>query len=159
MTSFISSCCAICVAFGVIVGDGGRPVSTMGCTVAVVVDVGDRAKVIVGVEIDASVAVKISIGDGDGIKGCCNTGVQEDKITTRITIVAVCNFICPTFSSRKKTPNGWRYLRWGGVGDGREQEKLEAMKMLENAAESHTSGARFVGRFYGLPKTLVFNIS
>ena len=102
MTSFISSCCAICVAFGVIVGDGGRPVSTMGCTVAVVVDVGDRAKVIVGVEIDASVAVKISIGDGDGIKGCCNTGVQEDKITTRITIVAVCNFICPTFSARER---------------------------------------------------------
>jgi hypothetical protein len=27
-----------------------------------------------------------------------------------------------------------------------EQEKLEARKMLENAAESHTSGARFVGR-------------
>jgi hypothetical protein len=25
-----------------------------------------------------------------------------------------------------------------------EQEKLEARKMLENAAESHTSGARFV---------------
>ena len=27
-----------------------------------------------------------------------------------------------------------------------EQRKLEARKMLENAAESHTSGARFVGR-------------
>jgi hypothetical protein len=27
-----------------------------------------------------------------------------------------------------------------------EQEKLEARKMLENAAESHTSGARFVRR-------------
>ena len=26
-----------------------------------------------------------------------------------------------------------------------EQKKLEARKMLENAAESHTSGARFVG--------------
>jgi hypothetical protein len=26
-----------------------------------------------------------------------------------------------------------------------EQEKPEARKMLENAAESHTSGARFVG--------------
>jgi hypothetical protein len=32
-----------------------------------------------------------------------------------------------------------------------EQEKPEARKMLENAAESHTSGARFVRlRFYGL---------
>jgi len=28
-----------------------------------------------------------------------------------------------------------------------EQGKLEARKMLENAAESHTSGARFVGQF------------
>jgi len=27
-----------------------------------------------------------------------------------------------------------------------EQEKLEAKKLLENAAESHLSGARFVGR-------------
>jgi hypothetical protein len=26
-----------------------------------------------------------------------------------------------------------------------EQKKLEARKMLENRAESHTSGARFVG--------------
>jgi hypothetical protein len=35
---------------------------------------------------------------------------------------------------------------WAGVDSAREQEKLEARKMLENAAESHTSGARFVGR-------------
>jgi hypothetical protein len=27
-----------------------------------------------------------------------------------------------------------------------EQEKLEARKMLENVADSHTSGARFVGQ-------------
>ena len=33
-----------------------------------------------------------------------------------------------------------------GVDNVWEQEKLEARKMLENAAESHTSGARFVGR-------------
>jgi len=33
---------------------------------------------------------------------------------------------------------------WAGVGSAWEQEKLEARKMLENAAESHTSGARFV---------------
>ena len=32
-----------------------------------------------------------------------------------------------------------------GVDNACEQEKLEARKMLENAAESHTSGARFVG--------------
>jgi len=29
-----------------------------------------------------------------------------------------------------------------------EQEKLEARKMLENAAESHTSGARFVSLLF-----------
>ena len=34
---------------------------------------------------------------------------------------------------------------WAGVDSVWEQEKLEARKMLENAAESHTSGARFVG--------------
>jgi hypothetical protein len=35
---------------------------------------------------------------------------------------------------------------WAGVDSAWEQEKLEARKMLENAAESHTSGARFVSR-------------
>jgi len=34
---------------------------------------------------------------------------------------------------------------WAGVDNAWEQKKLEARKMLENAAESHTSGARFVG--------------
>ena len=36
--------------------------------------------------------------------------------------------------------------KWAGVDNVWEQEKPEARKMLENAAESHTSGARFVGR-------------
>jgi len=36
---------------------------------------------------------------------------------------------------------------WAGVDSVWDQEKLEARKMLENAAESHTSGARFVRRF------------
>jgi hypothetical protein len=35
---------------------------------------------------------------------------------------------------------------WAGVDNAWEQEKLEAREMLENAAESHTSGARFVRR-------------
>jgi len=35
---------------------------------------------------------------------------------------------------------------WAGVDSVWEQEKLEARKMFENAAESHTSGARFVGQ-------------
>jgi len=33
---------------------------------------------------------------------------------------------------------------WAGVDNAWEQGKLKARKMLENAAESHTSGARFV---------------
>jgi len=35
---------------------------------------------------------------------------------------------------------------WAGVDKAWEQEKLEAWKMPENAAESHTSGARCVGQ-------------
>ena len=35
--------------------------------------------------------------------------------------------------------------KWAGWDSLREQEKLEARKLLENAAESHLSGARFVG--------------
>jgi hypothetical protein len=35
---------------------------------------------------------------------------------------------------------------WAGVDSVWEQENAEARKMLENAAESHTSGARCVGR-------------
>jgi hypothetical protein len=42
-------------------------------------------------------------------------------------------------------PNGVRYLRMG-VDSAWEQKKLEARKMPENAAESHTSGARCVRR-------------
>jgi len=37
---------------------------------------------------------------------------------------------------------------WAGVDSVWEQEKLEARKMLENAAESHTSGARFVSLLF-----------
>jgi hypothetical protein len=37
---------------------------------------------------------------------------------------------------------------WAGVDSAWEQKKPEARKMLENAAESHTSGARFVGTLY-----------
>jgi len=39
---------------------------------------------------------------------------------------------------------------WAGVDNAWEQGKLEARKMLENAAESHTSGARFVRRRFML---------
>ncbi len=39
---------------------------------------------------------------------------------------------------------------WVGVDSAWEQEKLEARKMLENAAESHTSGARFVSPLFAM---------
>jgi len=47
-----------------------------------------------------------------------------------------------------QTLNGLRRGAWreGGLDSVWEQKKLEARKMLENVAESHTSGARFVGR-------------
>ncbi len=35
---------------------------------------------------------------------------------------------------------------WEGVDSAWEQEKLEARKILENAADSHTADARFVRR-------------
>ena len=41
---------------------------------------------------------------------------------------------------------------WAGVDSAGEQEKLKAIKMLENPAESYTSGARFVShRNYNEP--------
>jgi hypothetical protein len=43
---------------------------------------------------------------------------------------------------------------WAGVDNAWEQEKLEARKILENAAESHTSDARFVRRFFVAPESL-----
>jgi hypothetical protein len=55
-----------------------------------------------------------------------------------------------------KFPNNFRPWTspWVGVDSVWEQEKLEARKILENAAESHTSGARFVGqRSYSAPNT------
>ena len=45
---------------------------------------------------------------------------------------------------------------WAGVDNVWEQEKLEARKILENAAESHTSGARFVGTLFVWKVTLPF---
>jgi len=67
--------------------------------------VGDGGKVVVGVEVGESASVKISVGEGDGLKGCRNTGVHEDKIVARITIIMVCNFIFPTFSAPKRPPH------------------------------------------------------
>jgi hypothetical protein len=45
---------------------------------------------------------------------------------------------------------------WAGVDSAWEQKKLEARKMPENAAESHTSGARFVGTLLILETLTLF---
>ena len=44
--------------------------------------------------------------------------------------------------------------KWAGVDNVWEQEKPEARKMLVNRAESHLSGARFVGLRDVVPDTL-----
>jgi len=48
---------------------------------------------------------------------------------------------------------------WAGVDNAWEQKKLEARKMLENVAESHTSGARFVGTLLTLRLTCFYQPS
>ena len=52
-------------------------------------------------------------------------------------------------------PNGLRYLPVGGRGFCLVAGKNEARKMLENAAVSHTSGARNVGRYLKAPVHLL----
>jgi hypothetical protein len=47
----------------------------------------------------------------------------------------------------KVSPTAGVTCVWAGVDSVWEQKKPEARKLLEIAAESHTSGARFVGRF------------
>ena len=48
---------------------------------------------------------------------------------------------------QKGRANGRRYWRCAGVDSVREQEKLEARKLLEKRAESYQSSVHFVGRF------------
>jgi hypothetical protein len=45
---------------------------------------------------------------------------------------------------------------WVGVDNAWEQEKLEARKMPVNRADSHTSGARFVRRFYAISRLSLY---
>jgi len=49
----------------------------------------------------------------------------------------------------KEPPNACVSRGWAGVDFAWEQEKPEARKMLVNRADSHTSGARCVGRLLG----------
>ena len=48
---------------------------------------------------------------------------------------------------KRSVPTACVTCVWAGVDNAWEQEKLEARKMLENAAESHTSGARQGGYY------------
>jgi len=54
------------------------------------------------------------------------------------------------YKNRTKRPTVGVTCGWAGVDNAWEQEKLEARKMLENAADSHTSSARFVRRFLSI---------
>jgi len=47
---------------------------------------------------------------------------------------------------------------WAGVDSVWEQEKPEARKMLENAAESHTSDARFVSPLLTLQDLFFYSL-
>ena len=68
-------------------------------------------------------------------------------------MLAVLSFFCKGSGQQAGCPTVCVTCVWAGVDSAWEQEKLEARKMLENAAESHTSGARGVGRVV-VPDTL-----
>ncbi|GIK11208.1 MAG: hypothetical protein BroJett001_32740 [Chloroflexota bacterium] len=52
--------------------------------------------------------VRISVGDGGEVNGCCDIDAQEDKEVARIMIIVIGNFIFPTFSAQRSPPNGLR---------------------------------------------------
>ena len=63
------------------------------------------------------------------------------------------------WSYRLNCPTACVTCVWAGVDSAWEQEKLEARKMLENAAESHTSGAPSLVHHnpYGRNGSIVYN--
>ncbi len=70
----------------------------------------------------------------------------------RFGVVAVVHFLfLPCYA--RGVPTVCVTCVWAGVDNAWEQEKPEARKLLENAADSHTSGARFVGCVFILPTT------
>ena len=84
---------------------------------------------------------------GSGIATPRNPLNQVMNFTTEKLFYTPCLITCFDLSiTADRPPNGLRY--WGagaGVDSVWEQEKLEARKMLENAAESPASSACFVG--------------
>jgi hypothetical protein len=66
-------------------------------------------------------------------------------------MIGLCfSFLISTYYIIKVRPTVCVTCVWAGVDNAWEQEKLEARKMLVNRADSHTSGARFVGQFFAL---------
>jgi hypothetical protein len=72
-------------------------------------------------------------------------------------IVVVSNFIITYLCFERKHLTVCVTRKWAGVDSAWEQKKTEARKMLVNRAESHLSGARFVGRRHGIPTVLPEN--
>ena len=99
-------------------------------------------------------------GQRDWRKTLCVKNVQKisrSRLKNRQNVVrntenrALFNVSDPLFNDQVLKKELFRQFQrfdiprvWAGVDSAWEQEKLEARKMLENAAESHTSGARFV---------------
>jgi hypothetical protein len=99
--------------------------------------------VIVGV---GKTGVEVLIGTGASVGVEIDAGAQETRATARMTVSNVLDFIFSLVSRLEdKRLTVCVTRKWAGVDSLWEQKKLEARKMLENAAESHTSGARFVG--------------
>ena len=57
----------------------------------------------------------------------------EDALTCSLILMIYVRF-------EESNPTACVTRKWAGVDNVWEQEKLEARKMLENAADSHTSG-------------------
>jgi hypothetical protein len=77
-----------------------------------------------------------------------HTGIAAATIPTKHPLLMFLILFIIIFSLLAvQQPNGLRYPLVGGWDSTRKQKNIEARKILENAAESHQSGARFVRRF------------
>ncbi|MEB3125853.1 MAG: phage integrase N-terminal SAM-like domain-containing protein [Synechococcales bacterium] len=76
--------------------------------------------------------------------------MREAEVEAFLNHLAVEGRVSASTQNQALSAIGLRFLRVGGVDSAWEQEKLEARKMPENAAESHTSGARFVSLLLSL---------
>jgi hypothetical protein len=93
----------------------------------------------ISVEMDISVGLAIDAGEQETktVASIIASNVMVFMSRLKVERLTVC--VIPACSLRGTG-------RWAGVDNAWEQEKLEAKKMLENAAESHLSSACFVRR-------------